>query len=366
MQRAQLRTSSPLLPGVRRRPYALAVLALALAAVGACGEDTVTIGPNENDAGSLGTPSATSPSPSSSTPPPPPSTDGGADAGRDGSATTGPSKYDTNGTHAFASTVVTEGGTSTVVVAPTAPGKYPVVSLSPGLQQPATAYAGYAARLASHDIITVMRNDGGVLTGTAAVESAITGIVTTWLPAENARAGSPIQGKVDLTKVGLAGHSRGGKASLLAAENGLKGKIAGWFGLDPVDATAFGDNVKARDKLATVGVPIAMIGAEVASSCSPAADTFAALYAASVSPSVLVKGKGAGHTQLEDPATCAACGLCTPAGTADGKVVLAYAIRYLTAFFARELLGDTSVGPSFAGAGAASDISLGRVEITAK
>jgi hypothetical protein len=47
--------------------------------------------------------------------------------------------------------------------------------------------------------------------------------------------------------------------------------------------------------------------------------------------------------QLEDQASCSACGLCTPAGTADSAVVLAYAVRYMTAFFARELLGDARV-----------------------
>ena len=83
-------------------------------------------------------------------------------------------------------------------------------------------------------------------------------------------------------------------------------------------------------------------------------------------PSALILGKGAGHTELELAAGCTGCTLCTPAGTADQPTVLAYAVRYATAFFARELLGDAHVGADFAGADAAADIAAGAVTISAK
>ena len=38
----------------------------------------------------------------------------------------------------------------------------------------------------------------------------------------------------------------------------------------------------------------------------------------------------------------------------------------MTAFFARELLGDASVGPSFDGAGAQADIATGRIKVETK
>ena len=53
-------------------------------------------------------------------------------------------------------------------------------------------------------------------------------------------------------------------------------------------------------------------------------------------------------------------------GTANQQVVLRYAVRYLTAFFARELLGDASVGKTFQGAGATADEAAGLVQITSK
>lgn len=75
---------------------------------------------------------------------------------------------------------------------------------------------------------------------------------------------------------------------------------------------------------------------------------------------------GAGHTQLEPADACTACGICSPSGTADPAVVLAYATRCLTAFFARELLGDTGVGATFDGALGPADVAAGRVTIMGK
>ena len=99
---------------------------------------------------------------------------------------------------------------------------------------------------------------------------------------------------------------------------------------------------------------------------NPAADSYPLLYPKSPSPSALVVGKGAGHEQLEPVSSCTACGVCSPAGNADPNVVLAYSVRYLSAFFGRELLGDSGVGPAFEGAGAAADVAAGRVTVTSK
>ena len=47
-------------------------------------------------------------------------------------------------------------------------------------------------------------------------------------------------------------------------------------------------------------------------------------------------------------------------------MVLDMAIRYHTAFFARELLQDASVGATFEGAGVADDVDGGLLVLTAK
>ena len=279
-------------------------------------------------------------------------------------------KYEHDGVEMFtALTANVSNGTRTFtehVYLPSSAGAHAVVSLSPGLQQPAAAYAPFAARLASYGVIVVLRDDPGPLTVTTDVEADLTYVIGTWLSQQSQDGTSALHGKVDLARIGLGGHSRGGKASLLAAERGLKGKVVAWFGLDPVDSASFSGGAQARTDVATIGIPTAYLGASVASSCSPAGDNYEVLFAASATPSVELKGIGAGHTQLEDPATCSACSLCSPSGTADSKTVLAYAVRYLVAFFARELLSDASVGAAFEGAGAAADVAAGRIQITSK
>jgi pimeloyl-ACP methyl ester carboxylesterase len=194
-------------------------------------------------------------------------------------------------------------------------------------------------------------------------------MVTTWLASANADSSSALFGKVNLSKIGLAGHSRGGQTALLAGE-ALEGKIGGVFGLDPVDTST--DGVEARTTLATIGVPVAFIGETTDSTggvggqpCAPAADNYQVLYAAAASPAVAITSINADHTMYEDPSQCMFCTLCT-AGTANASQVLSTAVRYLTAFFARQLLGDSSVGAAFQGAGANQDVAAGLITIVSK
>jgi hypothetical protein len=297
-------------------------------------------------------PNATPPNAPPGTPapaPPPPPPPGGT--------------YDQDGTTPYDTTTMSVTGASkafdVTVWMPKTAGPHPVVSFSCGTNQTAAGYAPYAKRLASYGIASVLRDDPGVLTNTGDIWPDSVYVVSTWMP-------TALAGKVDLTKVGLSGHSRGGGVSLLVAEN-LKGKVAAWFGLDPVD-NEFGQAPReyARTNMASIGIPTAFLGAGVTSNCAPTADSYSMLYPKSPSPSVLIVGTGAGHTQLEPADACSLCNICSPNGTADSKVVLAYAVRYLTAFFARELLGDKSVGPTFAGVGSAADVAASRVTISSK
>jgi len=274
-----------------------------------------------------------------------------------------PSSYDADGTVPYETTTEHVTGAKAAfdvtVWMPKTPGPHPVVSFSCGSSQAAAGYAPYAKRLASHGIAMILRDDPGALTNTGDVWPDSVYVVSTWMA-------TALAGKVDLARVGLGGHSRGGAVSLLSAEH-LKGKVVAWFGLDPVD-NQFGMAPReyARGDIGAIGIPTAYLGAEVTSNCAPAADSYPMLFPKSPSPSVLILGRGAGHTQLEPPDACNLCNICSPNGTADGKVVLVYAVRYFAAFFARELLGDKAVGAAFEGAGGPSDSAAGLVTITAK
>ena len=295
-------------------------------------------------------------------------TDGGdaaedTGAPRAGDAATISIAYDADGPIAFTTSemTVTNGSRSFTehVYMPSSAGVHPLVSLSPGLQQDASAYAPYANRLASYGIAVIVRDDPGALTSTTDVTADIAYAIATWAPIT-------LQNKVDFAHVGLAGHSRGGKATLLAAEGPLSGKVVAWFGIDPVDSSTLSGGVQARDSLGALTIPTTYLAASIASSCSPATDTSNVLFAATPSPSVEITGIGAGHTEFQDPSKCNECAFCTPQGTADPATVLAYSVRYLTAFFARELLGAADVGAAFEKAGAGADVDAGRVQIEVK
>jgi dienelactone hydrolase len=295
----------------------------------------------------------------------------GSDAG---SGSIGPYGSDGSSTVATATLQVTSStdAFSTTAYLPSTPGPHPVVILSSGFEQTGSGYAPYANRLASWGIITLLRDDPGLLSSLTATDLAsdVAYEVTTWLSASNSDSSSALYGLVDTTKIGLAGHSRGGQVALLAAEGGAHGKILGVFGLDPVDTATGG--VEARTTLASVGVPLAFIGETTDSTggvggmpCAPAADNFMILYQAAASPAVAITSINADHTMYEDPSACTFCTLCT-AGTASETQVLATAVRYLTAFFARTLLDDASVGAAFVGAGANQDVASGLILITSK
>lgn len=255
---------------------------------------------------------------------------------------------------------------TTTAYIPSGPGPFPVVVLSSGFFQSGVAYAPYASRLASWGIVTLLRDDPNLGEATPSIVSDVQYTVGTWLATTNADTSSALHGAIDTSRVGLAGHSRGGQIALLAGE-ALAGKIHGVFGLDPVD-TSMNGSAEARTTLATIGVPVAFIGEttdSAASSCAPATDNYQVLYQAAVSPAVAITSVNADHTMFEDPASCFACTACTP-GTASQAQVMATAVRYLTAFFARQLLGDATVGAAFQGAGASQDVAAGRTQLVSK
>jgi dienelactone hydrolase len=253
---------------------------------------------------------------------------------------------------------------SSTVYIPSGSGVAPVVILSSGFFQPGAAYTPYATRLASWGIITFLRDDPQLAESTASIVQDVTYTIGTFLSSANTDTSSPLFGRIDTTRVGLAGHSRGGQIALLAGE-AASGMIKGVFGLDPVDTST---PPEAQTTLAMIGVPIAFIGEttdSAASSCAPAADNYQVLYQAAASPAVAITAVNADHTMFELPADCQFCTLCT-AGAASPSTVLSYSVRYLTAFFARQLLDDASVGAAFEGAGITQDEAAGLVTEVSK
>ncbi len=294
-------------------------------------------------------------------------------------------RYNADGPYAVTTAVLTvpapNGAFTTRAYIPKDSRPHPVVIFSSGFMQSGIAYAPYARRLASWGIIAFLQDDAAIADAPAKAafpdearpddnptiaEIAVKGVsyeASVWLPKINADVKSPLHGMVDASRIELAGHSRGAQIALLAAE-GSRGRVKAVFGLDPVDLSLGAP--KASAKLAHIGIPVAFIG-ETADrfSCAPAWANYQTLYKAAASPAVAITAAGADHTMFQDAANCHFCSICTK-GTAKPSTVLGYSVRYLTAFFARELLGDKSVGAAFEGAGAAGDVKAGLIEIASK
>jgi len=284
-------------------------------------------------------------------------------------------RYNADGPYAVTTAVLTVpspiGAFTTTAYIPKDPRPHPVVIFSSGFMQSGIAYESYAKRLASWGIIAFLQDDPVIayaprpvfsdeaspnenpMTTEMAVK-AVSYKASTWLPAIN--ADGPPHGMVDASRIGLAGHSRGAQIALLVAES-LPGRLRGVFGLDPVGTPKAG---------AKLGIPVAFIGETVDKlSCAPASFNYQALYEVAASPAVAITALDADHTMFQDPANCHFCNVCTK-GTANSSIVLAFSVRYLTAFFAQELLGDKSVGAAFEGTGATADVKARLIQITSK
>jgi dienelactone hydrolase len=273
--------------------------------------------------------------------------------------------YGTDGPGAFThfdATVTGASGAFTVTVyLPSTAGIHPAVVWAADTSQPATAYAAYARRLASWGVIAILRDDPGSNAMVDDLANDVAFLVTSWLPARNVDSGSPLVGRVDGARVGLAGHGRGGQVALLAAEGAAKSRTRGLLAVDPVDS-----GTRARPSLGAIGIPSVFIGETTdqagAPPCAPAADGYAALWAVAPAPSLQVTVYGADLVDFEDPLTCVDCNRCL-AGTADGDAVRALTLRAAAAFFARVLRGDATVPPSL---GLADDAVAGRVALRSR
>jgi dienelactone hydrolase len=91
--------------------------------------------------------------------------------------------------------------------------KHPIISWNNGTRYSLAEYGNLLEHWASHGFV-VMGAHTNSTRGGAVHKAAID-----WLVAENGRAGSAYFGRLDLTKIGAAGHSQGGGATITAGAN---------------------------------------------------------------------------------------------------------------------------------------------------
>jgi chlorophyllase len=190
------------------------------------------------------------------------------------------------------------------IYAPETPGAYPVVVFQHGFLARNSSYSEILRHLASHGFIVVAPQmyepSLWALLGhpTAAQESDWVLLVLDWLPGHLDNV-TGLNARTD--RLGLAGHSRGGKVIWqVMVGDPTRGKAIA--GVDPVDGTGgpLGNQPRVIQGSFAFSVPALVIGTGLRGSCAPEGDNHVQFYAASNSPAWHVVAVDQGHTDMLD------------------------------------------------------------------
>ena len=216
---------------------------------------------------------------------------------------------------------------------------FPIIVFSNGFQLPAAQYVSYALRAARWGYVVVRwdtTTEGGLIP--RSISHRVLSNMLREIPADVARAPETMA-LVDATKVIFAGHSRGGKLSVLAASSNANAIAV--VGLDPVDApppmTPIGPEYpSAVAALAMVRAGTVFVGSALGGvpapnafgmACAPAASNYTTFFNPAMAPSTEVALAQTGHMQfIDDQRSCpvgilgSICSICTAGTTPDARV----------------------------------------------
>jgi acetyl esterase/lipase len=233
--------------------------------------------------------------------------------------------------------VNTRSAAATTFVPTSAPSPRPLVVVSPGFQMSRSQYTSYAHHLATWGMTVVLADytDQGFGPSHQQLADDVQGIIT-WALAQSSLG-------ADATKIATAGHSLGGKISLLVATDDPRVKaVVGW---DPVDG---GSTPTVATEMGGLTAAVAVIGETTDGSggmaCAPTANNFQTLYAAAHAPALQMTVPTADHMDWVDDPSCLFCSFCT-AGTAPAELARTATKRLNVAWLRLQLLGDHAMMP---------------------
>lgn len=235
--------------------------------------------------------------------------------------------------------------------APTAAGRYAVVVFQHGFLADNSLYSEMLKHLAGHGFVVVapqMYPPGGLPIGKPGTpeETSLAIEVLDWLPGGL----SAVSGvEADTGRLGLAGHSRGGKViwGILLRDPSRALAVAG---IDPVDGRGgpFGNEARVTREPFTFSIPSLILGAGLSSqavsggmSCAPEGDNHVQFYAASARPAWHVVAPKAGHLDMlnDSIAECGfICAFCKAGPDRTGMRRLSAGL--MVALFRGALQGD--------------------------
>lgn len=191
------------------------------------------------------------------------------------------------------------------VHAPERPGTYAVVVFQHGFLTLNSSYDTVLRHVASHGFVVAapqMYVPGvGALLGSpsAAEEASTVAELLDWLPA----GVSGMPGVLaDTSRLGLAGHSRGGKVVWLVLAAGPE-RARAVAAIDPVDGRGgpLGRQARAVQGATEWLSPAVVLGTGLGGACAPAGDNHEQFYAACSGPAWHVVAVDAGHADMLEP-----------------------------------------------------------------
>lgn len=245
----------------------------------------------------------------------------------------------------------------------------PLVVFKHGFQLATSNYAITMERLASHGFVVVgVDSGGGFLGGPTNVEEQMgVSAAIDW-----ATTSAPFAASVDDERVGVAGHSRGGKVSVMVAA--ADARVDAALLLDPVNGCGPGQSFSATCPDVTgaafagaLRMPVGVMGETNNATggfmpCAPAAQNYQTIYDAISMSSWAVEWTfaGADHNDFTDDGGSIpgipfeAC----PDGPGDDMMIRAQMRAMTVAFFRRHLAGDAAMDPWLTGAMVGAGITV--------
>ena len=215
----------------------------------------------------------------------------------------------------------------------------PAIVFLPGRMAAEDQYESYARALASRGFVVAVRTWYSVFR-TDLELSRDASLIAHWLADQD---------WIDGGRIGIAGHSMGGKDAVLAAAQ--YGQFAGVVAIDPDD----NGHISAVDgPIARLRIPVLLIGAEVAwqasSVCAPKATNYQRFFERAPVGTIELTLRDADHVQMLDEPDRFGYGICR-CGRADSRQVRITARRATVEFFLQHLMGrpaHTQPNPRFA------------------
>ena len=218
---------------------------------------------------------------------------------------------------------------------------YPAISFGHGFLTPVTRYQSTLEHLATWGYLVIAAQSAGGLFPNHADFAQDMSTCLTWLEEQNSDSNSVWYQQVDVAHFGLCGHSMGGGASILAAEQDTRVRAL-------ANMAAANTTPSAVSAIANVRIPVRLLAGSDDSIVPPSGDT-ESMYNNAKAPKQMPIILGGSHRGFLDSDI-----IFCDSGSIPRSAQLAITRRALTAFFNLYLQGDQTAwsqvrGPAYFG-----------------